>query len=112
MFTDVVTMAMRPFPILCFAGLESFLKINTCYFIYLFNIIRSSWARDQIQAAVATCAAAVAMLDPLTHCAGLGIKPASWHCGDTANPIVSQQKLLESFLMSCYMNVHIIMAIL
>ena len=30
----------------------------------------------------------------LTHCAGLGIKPASWHCRDTSNPITPQRELL------------------
>ena len=41
--------------------------------------IWSCWARDWIQATVATYTTAVAMPDPLTHCAGPGIKPASWH---------------------------------
>ena len=41
-----------------------------------------------------TCATAVAALDPLTHCAGLGIEPASWSCRDALNPIVPQQELL------------------
>ena len=35
---------------------------------------------DQIQATVATYAVAATILDPLTHCAGLGIQPAF---GDT-----------------------------
>ena len=35
----------------------------------------SSQARDWIQATAATYTPAVAMWDPLTHCAGLGIKP-------------------------------------
>ena len=34
----------------------------------------SSWAKDQIQATVATSATATATLDSLTHCAGLGIE--------------------------------------
>ena len=49
------------------------------FFFFLFQPPHSIWssqARDQIQAAVVTYAAAVAMLDLLTHCAGLGIKPA------------------------------------
>ena len=33
----------------------------------------------------------------LTHGAGLGIKPASWCCRDTANPVVPQQKLIHFF---------------
>ena len=42
------------------------------FFIYygLTHSIESSWARDWI------LAAAVATLDPLTYCAGLGIEPA------------------------------------
>ena len=35
-----------------------------------------SWARDRIQAAAATYTTAAATLDPLSHCTGLGIKPA------------------------------------
>ena len=36
----------------------------------------NSWARAQIQAAAATYTATAAMLDPLTHCTRLEIKPA------------------------------------
>ena len=36
----------------------------------------SSWARDWIQAAAAIRATVGTTPDPLTHCAGLGIKPA------------------------------------
>ena len=54
----------------------------------------NSQARDQIQATVATYVAAAATPDLLTHCAGPGIKPASWHCRDAANPIVPQWELL------------------
>ena len=35
----------------------------------------SSWARYEILASALTYATAAAMPDPLTHCAGLGIKP-------------------------------------
>ena len=52
--------------------------------------IWSSQARDQTRAAAVTQAAAVAAPDPLTHCAGLGIKPASWCCRDAADPIAPQ----------------------
>ena len=52
-----------------------------------------SWARDQIQAAGATYAAAAAAPDPLSHCAGLGIDPSSWHCRDAADPIELQWEL-------------------
>ena len=55
--------------------------------------IWSSRARDQIQVAVLTCAAAVATPDPLTHCAWLGIKPVSWHRRDATNALAPQQKL-------------------
>ena len=44
-------------------------------------------------ATVATYAAAVAMLDSLTPCAGLGIKPVSWCCRDAAKPTEPQQEL-------------------
>jgi len=37
----------------------------------------SSWARDSMQATAATYPTAAAILDPLTHCIGTGIKPAS-----------------------------------
>ena len=49
---------------------------------------------DQIQATAGTYAVALATLDPLTHCAGPGIEPASCYCTDTADPIVPQQELL------------------
>ena len=35
---------------------------------------------DQMRATVATYAAAVATLDPLTHCAGPGIESVFWCC--------------------------------
>ena len=53
----------------------------------------NSWARHQIQATVLTYATAVAMPDPLTHCAGPGIEPVSWRCRDVANSIVPQREL-------------------
>ena len=56
--------------------------------------IWSSWAQDQIQAAVSTYTVATATLDLLTHCARPGIEPLSSHCRDTANPIVPQWELL------------------
>ena len=40
-----------------------------------------------------TSAVVVAVPDPLIHCTRPGIEPASWRCGDTANPIAPQQKL-------------------
>lgn len=43
--------------------------------------------RDQIQATFSTYAIAVATVDPLDHCAGLGIEPGSWLCRDAADPI-------------------------
>ena len=42
---------------------------------------------------------AVATLDPLTHCAGPGIEPASWHYRDTADPTASQQELQDDLGM-------------
>ena len=47
-----------------------------------------SQARDQIQAAAATCAAAVATTGSLTHSAGPGIEPASQHYCDAADHVV------------------------
>ena len=40
-----------------------------------------------------TYLAAAAVLDPLTHCAGPGIKPASWSCRDAIDPVAPQEKL-------------------
>ena len=51
-----------------------------------------SLARDQIRTALETYVAAVAMLDPLTHCAWPGIEPESWCCRDATDPIVPQRK--------------------
>ena len=42
------------------------------YFVGHFVGIWSSWAKDQIGAAVVTYAEAAAMPDPLTHCAWAG----------------------------------------
>ena len=55
--------------------------------------ICSFWARDQIWATVATYMATMAMPDPLTYCAGLGIEPFPWHCRDLTEPVASQQEL-------------------
>ena len=60
----------------------------------------SSQARDQIRAAVATCVTAVAMPDPLTHCARLGIKPVAWCCRDSADPCVPQWELTGFIFLS------------
>ena len=43
-------------------------------------------------------AAAVAMLAPLTHCAGLEIKLVSWHWRDTTDPVAPQQELVSLFV--------------
>ena len=51
------------------------------------GLLHSIWsfqARDQMQATVETYATVVAMLDLLTCCARLGIKPASLCSGDIA----------------------------
>ena len=72
--------------------------INLFYF-YFFLFwppcdIRSSWAWNQIWAAVAIYFAAVATLDPLTYCTGPEIEPVTWHCRDSADSIMQQQELL------------------
>ena len=36
----------------------------------------------------------------LTHCAGLGIEPASWHSTDTADPVVPQWELLLDLFLT------------
>ena len=48
------------------------------FFFWLPCSIWSSQARNYIWVEVVIHAASAAMLDPLTHCTGLGIKPASW----------------------------------
>lgn len=48
----------------------------------------SSWARGHIQTSVATYTAALATVDPIIHCAGLGIELMSWHCRDATDPVV------------------------
>ena len=53
---------------------------------------------DQIQAATAIYAAAVANARSLTHCARPGIKPVSQHSQDTTNPVAPQWELLETFI--------------
>lgn len=39
-------------------------------------------------------------MDPLTCHAGLGTKPASWRCTDTANPVVPQRELQYKCVIS------------
>ena len=63
-----------------------------CFLFFSFwlpHSIWSFWARD------ATYTVAAATLDLLTHCAGLGIEPAFWHCRDTADLVVLQWELPE-----------------
>ena len=47
----------------------------------------SSWARDQIPAAVS------AVPDSLTPCAGPGVKPVSWTRRDATHPVAPQPEL-------------------
>ena len=71
----------------------SLLCFNRTFFFFFFWLPRgiwSSWARVQIQAAVATKATAVATFGSLTHCAGPGIKPVSQHSQDDANSVTPQ----------------------
>ena len=56
------------------------------------HVLWSSWARDRIPAVVATQAAAVATWDPLTPCAGLGVKPV---------PLQQPQAAAVGFLTHC-----------
>ena len=57
-----------------------------------------------------SCSAAVAYAvtqDPLTHCAGPGIEPVSWHCRDATNHIAPQRELqdmLMFFLKKIYLQ--------
>ena len=44
--------------------------------------------QDPGQATLVAYATAMATPDPLTRDAGLRIKPASWGCRDTADPVV------------------------
>ena len=74
-------------------------RLSFVCFFWLLNGIWSSWARDHIQTAVVTYAAASSMPDPLIHCAGPGIVPASWCCRDATNPTASQQELLCFLLL-------------
>ena len=50
-----------------------------------------SRARDQIPAPAVTCSCG--SQDPLTHCADLGIEPASSCSSDATDPVASQRKL-------------------
>ena len=67
------------------------------YFIFFYFYflppydIWSSRAGDQIQATFVTCIAAGLTSDLLIHCAGPGIKPASWCCRDASDPIMPEQ---------------------
>ena len=70
-------------------------------FVFLFWLphgIRSPPAEDQIRATVAAYIIAVAMLDPLTHCARLEVESVSWCCRDATDPVVPQWEFLCRFL--------------
>ena len=69
--------------------------------VLFFWLLRSSQASDQIPAAVADYMAALAMLDPLIHCMGLGIEPMSRCWRDTTNPVAPHQELLMYMLFKC-----------
>ena len=60
--------------------------------------IETFWASGQIWAAVVTYTIATLMLASLTHCATLGIKPASWYCSDATHPIAPEQELPLPFI--------------
>ena len=51
------------------------LCVCICFLFQLSHGIWSSQARDHIEARVTTYTAALAMLDPLIHCAGPGMQP-------------------------------------
>ena len=77
---------------------NTYMEISVSKYIYIhtqdtffFLVTRCTWssrAGGQIWAIVATYTTA-----SLIHCAGLGIKPASWCSRDAADPIVSQWEL-------------------
>lgn len=67
------------------------------FFSYLFwPPPGSSWTRDQIPAAVRTCATALAMPDPTMP--SWGFEPTFWHSRDSTNPVMPQWELLEKSL--------------
>ena len=76
--------------------------------LMIFFFLATLWhmelpGQDQIQATAVTYAAtavAGATRDPSTNRTGLGVKPASWLCRDTADALVPQRKLHtdDSFL--------------
>ena len=53
--------------------------------------------QDPGQATLVAYATAMATPDPLTRDAGLRIKPASWGCRDTADPVVPLWEVLFFF---------------
>ena len=76
----------------------TFFSIGKALLLWLPCGIWSSWAKDQTQAAVSIYTTAAAMPDPLIHCAGLEIEPASWCRRDTANPMCySRNSYWKSF---------------
>ena len=73
---------------------KSIMSLEThCLFIFMSTpaAYGSCWARNRIWATAVTFAAAAAMVDLLTHCAGLEIEPTPPH----------QPKLLQSFSTHC-----------
>ena len=71
------------------------------FFSFLFWLPHGIWSsqdRDQIRASVATYATAAATRGPLTPLCWPRIKPASWCCGDAADPVVPQRELGRTLL--------------
>ena len=103
-----------------FSLLTLFFKSLFCYmycyssFLFLYGHTHTIWkflARDWIQATAVIYVSLVAMLDSLTHCTGLGIKPAplQWpavrnltHCISVGTPW-----FLFCFVLFCFFNFHL-----
>ena len=67
-----------------------------------FSFLATLWYMEFLsqgsdRTAFTTYAAAVAVLNPVTHCAWPGIEPASWCCRDPDDPIMPQRELLIFF---------------
>ena len=77
-------------------------KASPCLFILIFRCPEADGVppvRGQIRGAGASYATAAAAPDPLMHCAGPGIEPASWPCRGAPYSIAPPRELLRQVLL-------------
>ena len=78
-----------------FSSLSLFFFFFFFFFLPALKHMEVPWARDQIWTKASTYATAIAVQDPLTHSAWLGMEPVSWHHRDAADAVAPHWELLD-----------------